>query len=68
MPIVETILQLIVELGRAALMEALSERVRRVQIRRLRGMNDVRRHIRHRTRQRFLNRLSTGLSRKRLFP
>jgi len=68
MPIAEIIVQLIVEIGRAAMVEELSERVRRVQIHRLKGMADVRRHIHRRTRRRFLNRLSTGLRGNRAFP
>ena len=59
MLIVETIIQLIIEIGRTALVEELSERVRRVQIRRIKGIEQVRRHIHRTTRRRLFDRLST---------
>jgi len=68
MPIVEIIVQLIIEIGRTAIVEELSERIRRIQIHRFRRMDEVRRHIHHRTSRRFLNRLSTGPRGKRALP
>jgi hypothetical protein len=59
MPIDEIVFQLIVEIVRAALVEELSERVRRIRIRRLNGIEEVRRHIYRRTSRQLLDRLST---------
>ncbi len=53
------IFQFIVDLARTLLVEELSERVRKVRPRRLRGMADVHRHVRRSTLHRLLNRLST---------
>ena len=68
MPILEIIVELIIETGRTLLVEELSERIRRVRIRRLKGMTAVRRHIQRATRRRLLNRLSTELNLKRALP
>ncbi len=54
--------ELIVEMIRTLLVEAVSERVRAVWLRRgLRGMRDVHRHLHFATRKRLLQRLSTEL-------
>ena len=54
--------ELIVEMIRTLLVEAVSDRVRAVwPHRRLRGMHDVNLHLRSRTRKRLLKRLSTEL-------
>jgi hypothetical protein len=59
MRLLEILIQLLIEVGRTAIVEELSERFRHVHIRRLKGIGDVKRHIHHRTRRRLLNRLST---------
>jgi hypothetical protein len=68
MPIWEIIVELIIEIGRTVFVEELSERVRRVRMRRPKGMASVRRHIHQATRRRLLNRLSTESKLKRTFP
>jgi hypothetical protein len=59
MPILEILIEFIFETGRTVLIERLSERVRRVRIRRLKGMVEVRRHVHRTNRRRLFNRLST---------
>ena len=54
--------ELLCEMVRTLLVEGLFDRVRDLRIRpRLRGMNDVHRHIRSATRKRLLKRLSTEI-------
>jgi hypothetical protein len=56
----EMLFELIAELARTLLIEEVSDRVRSFRPRRrLRGMKDVHRHLRHETRRRLFNRLST---------
>jgi hypothetical protein len=63
MPILEILIEFIIETSRTVFIERLSERVRRVRIRRLKGMAQVRRHVHHANRLRLLNRISTELRR-----
>ena len=56
----ETFIALLTELLRALLIEVVSDCVREIRLpRRLRGMEDVYRHIHLQTRRRLFNRLST---------
>jgi hypothetical protein len=58
----EVLIAIIIDLIRTVLIEAASDRVRRLKLpRRLRGMRDVRRYVHRKTRERLLNRLSTEI-------
>ena len=60
----ETLLALCIDFVRTLFTEAVSDRVRNLRLpRRLRGMEDVRRHLHRSTRRRLLNRLSTRVRR-----
>ena len=64
MQLLVILLDFVLEVLRVILLEKIAERVRRARlvsrVTRLRGMNDVRRHIHSDTRRRLLNHLSTG--------
>ncbi len=60
----EILVELIIEMVRTLLVEEASDRVLAMRpCRRLRGMNDVHRHVRAATRRRLLKRLSTEMRR-----
>lgn len=57
----DLVFDIAVEFLRSLLIEVVSQHVRNASLpRKLRGMNEVRRHVHRTTQRRLLNRLSTG--------
>ena len=62
MPILDIVLDLIIETGRTVLIGELSERIRRVRVSgKVHGMAGVRRHVHRATNRRLLNKLLTEI-------